>query len=72
MARFAENLWEEFVFEVLLGLNFSHQPNVGQGATKQRHQEKAGTIVKVLWPQMVLFVSCGGFSAIFCVVRNDT
>ena len=27
--RFAENLWEEFVFEVLLGLDFSLQPNTG-------------------------------------------
>ena len=44
--RFAENLWEEFVFEVLLGLDFSFQPNTGLGATKQRHPEKAGTIVR--------------------------
>ena len=43
---FAENLWEEFVFEVLLGLNFSFQPNTGLGATKQRHPEKAGNIVR--------------------------
>jgi len=33
LVRFAEKLWEEFVFGVLLGLNFSHQgweqPNHG-------------------------------------------
>ena len=46
LVRFAENLWEEFVFEVLLGLDFSFQPNTGLGATKQRHPEKAGTIVR--------------------------
>jgi len=34
LGRFAEKLWEEFVFEVLLGLNFSSQPNRGLGATK--------------------------------------
>ena len=37
---------EEFVFEVLLGLDFSCQPNTGLGATKQRRPEKAGTIVR--------------------------
>ena len=44
--RFAEELWEEFVFEVLLGLDLSCQPNSGLGATKQRHPEKAGIIVR--------------------------
>jgi len=34
------------VFEALLGLDFSLQPNTGLGATKQRHPEKAGTIVR--------------------------
>jgi len=29
LVRFAKNLWEEFLFEVLLGLNFSCQPTTG-------------------------------------------
>ena len=45
LVRFAEKLWEEFVFDVLLGLDFSHQPNTELEATKQRHPDKAGTIV---------------------------
>jgi len=44
--RFAEKLWEEFVLKVLLGLNFPCQPSAGMRATKQRHQEKAGTILR--------------------------
>ena len=47
LVRFAEKLWEEFVFEVLLGLDFSRQPNTGLGATKQRHPEKADTLIRV-------------------------
>ena len=46
LVRFTEKLWKEFVFEGLLGLNFSLQQNTRLGATKQRHSEKAGTIVK--------------------------
>jgi len=46
LVRFAEKVCEEFVFEVLLGLDFSCQPNTGLGATKQRRPEKAGTIVR--------------------------
>jgi len=45
LVRFAENLWEEFVFEILLGLDFSCQPNAGLEATK--HTKKACTIVRV-------------------------
>ena len=45
LVRFAEKLREEFVFEVLLGLDFSRQPTTGLGAAKKRHPEKAGTIV---------------------------
>jgi len=45
LVRFAENIWEEIVFEVLLGLDFFCQPNAGLGAIKQRHSEKAATIV---------------------------
>ena len=29
LERFAEKLWEEFVFEILLGLDFSLQQNTG-------------------------------------------
>jgi len=47
LVRFAENLREEFVVEVLLDLDFFHQPNIGLGATKQRHPEDAGTIMRV-------------------------
>ena len=36
LVRFVKKLWEEFVFEVLLGFDFSHQPNTGLGATKQK------------------------------------
>jgi len=46
LVKFAEKLREEFVFEVLLGLDFSRQPTTGLGATKQRHPEKVGTIVR--------------------------
>ena len=67
----------EFVFEVLLGLDFSLQRNTGLGATKQRHPVKAGSyhsesLQQVIWPSVVLFVSCGSFSAIFRMERNDT
>ena len=34
LVRFTEKLWEEFVFEVLLGLHFSRQPSAGLRATK--------------------------------------
>ena len=34
--------WEEFVFKVIFGLS---QSTTGQRATKQRHLEKAGTII---------------------------
>ena len=44
--RFAKKLWEEFVFDVLLALDFSRQPNTELGATKQRHPDKAGTMVR--------------------------
>ena len=47
LVRFAEKLWEEFVFEVLQGLDFPRQPNTGLGTIKQRHPEKAGTIIRV-------------------------
>jgi len=46
LVRFAKKLWEEFVFEVLLGLNLSCQPSAGLRATKQRYPEKAGTIIR--------------------------
>jgi len=39
-------LREEFAFEVLFGLNFSRQPTTGLGAIKQKHPEKAGTILR--------------------------
>ena len=53
LVRFTENLWEEFVFEVLLGLDFSRQPNAGLGATKQRHP---GYIVRASG-----YMAIGGF-----------
>jgi len=34
------------VKRVLFGLNFSRQPTTGLGAIKQRHPEKAGTIMR--------------------------
>jgi len=46
LLKFAENLWEEFLFEALLCLDFSSQTSAGLGAFKQRHSEKAGTIVR--------------------------
>ena len=46
LVKFAEKSRVEFVFEVLFGLNFSRQPTTGLVATKQRHPEKAGTIVR--------------------------
>ena len=55
--RFAEKLMKEFVFEVLLGLDFSRQPTTGLGATKQKHPEKAGTIVRA----SSKFHALGGF-----------
>jgi len=36
LVRFAEQLGEEFVFEVLFGHDFSCQPTTGLGATKQK------------------------------------
>jgi len=45
LVRFTEKLRVEFVFEVLFGLDFPHQPAT-LIATKQRHPEKAGTIVR--------------------------
>ena len=46
LERFAAKLREEFLFEVILGINFSHQPTTGLAATKHRHPEKAGTIIR--------------------------
>jgi len=46
LVRNAKKLWEEFVFEILLGIDFPRQPNTGLGATKKRFPEKAGTIVR--------------------------
>ena len=61
-----------FVFEVLFSLGFFRQPTTGLGATKQRHPEKGSTIIRqVSWPQVVLFMSCGSFSVIFCVERKQ-
>jgi len=34
--KFAELLWEEFVFEVLLGLDLSRQPSAGLRDTQKR------------------------------------
>jgi len=45
------------VFEILLEIDFSYQPNTGLGATKQRHIEKAGTIIRAPAGFMVI----GGF-----------
>jgi len=35
LVRFAEKLWEEFVFKVLLGLDLSRQQSAGLRATKK-------------------------------------
>ena len=46
LVRFVKKLREEFVFEVLLGFDFSRQSNTGLGTAKQRRPKKAGTIVR--------------------------
>ena len=46
LLQIAKRLWEEFVFEALFNLLFSRQPTTGLGTTKQRHPEKAGTIMQ--------------------------
>jgi len=75
--RFAQKLWEEFVFEVLLGLDLSRQPNARLTATPKRCPEKAGSVLRTSskfrgrrW--LCLAISCGGFSAILRVERNDS
>ena len=34
------------------------------------NKDHSGSFHWVLWPQVVLFVNCGGFSVIFCVEQN--
>ena len=72
--RFAEKLREEFAFEVLLGLDLFLSANhrAGSYQTKKpiegwHHSE---SLQGVSWPQVVLFVGCSGFSAIFRVERK--
>ena len=45
MPESGEKLWEEFVLEVLFGLNFCSQPTTGQGVRKERHLKKTDSII---------------------------
>jgi len=61
---------------VLFGLDFSHQPANHRAGSYQTKAPREGwhhneSLQQVSWPQVVLFVSCGGFSVIFCVEWND-
>jgi len=63
---------EEFVFEVVLGLlSANHRAGSYQTKTPREGWHHSESLQWVSWPQVVLFVSSGGFSVIFCVERND-
>ena len=65
LERFATKLREEFLFEVILGINFSVSQPQGWELPPREGWHHNKNLQRVSQPQVVLFVSYGDFNAIF-------